>query len=311
VGRLALHHYPQSPFAEKGRLLLGFKGLAWDSVTIPRVMPKPDLLALTGGYRKTPVLQDGSDIYCDTAMIARRIERECAGHPLLFPPGLEAAAATLAHWADHELFQHSVTLNFQPEVMAARFAGVPEEHVRAFAADRQALFGGGNAQRLPLPLVRAQWPVILGRLESQLQSQSFVLGAAPCIADLSHYHPIWFIASSPMLAASLEPYPAVRAWMARIAAIGHGTPTKLDSADAVERARDSEPAPLVPNDFVDSSGFVVGQAVTVAASDYGVDPTPGTLAWQDAEEIVIARDDERAGRVHVHFPRLGFRVAAA
>jgi glutathione S-transferase len=309
MARLALHHYPQSPFAEKGRLMLGFKGLAWDSVTIPRIMPKPDLVALTGGYRRTPVLQDGADIWCDTALIARRLEREAAT-PRLFPAGLEAVAATLAHWADHELFQHSVALNFQPEAMAARFAGVPEEHVRAFADDRRALFSGGNAARLALPLVQSQWPTILGRLDAQLRARPFLLGDAPCIADLAHYHPIWFLASSPLLAPTLAPYPALGEWMQRIAAIGHGTPTKLDPADAVERARGSEPEALVPNDFVDPAGFSIGQGVSVAATDYGVDAVTGTLAWQDAEEIVIARDDERAGRVHVHFPRIGFRVAA-
>ena len=54
---LILHHYPLSPFAEKIRRVLAFKQLAWTSVTIPMVMPKPDLTALTGGYRKPPVLQ--------------------------------------------------------------------------------------------------------------------------------------------------------------------------------------------------------------------------------------------------------------
>ena len=49
-----LHHYPISPFAEKVRAMLGFKGLAWKSVQIPLFMPKPDVVALTGGYRKTP-----------------------------------------------------------------------------------------------------------------------------------------------------------------------------------------------------------------------------------------------------------------
>jgi len=34
-------------------------------------MPKPDLTALTGGYRKTPVLQIGADIYCDSQLIMR------------------------------------------------------------------------------------------------------------------------------------------------------------------------------------------------------------------------------------------------
>lgn len=29
---LILHHYPMSPFAEKVRLILGCKGLAWRSV---------------------------------------------------------------------------------------------------------------------------------------------------------------------------------------------------------------------------------------------------------------------------------------
>jgi glutathione S-transferase len=52
-----------SPFSEKIRLILGYKKLAWKSVIIPRMMPKPDVVALTGGYRRTPVLQIGADIY--------------------------------------------------------------------------------------------------------------------------------------------------------------------------------------------------------------------------------------------------------
>src|SRR5271165_1090127 len=59
---IILHHYETSPYSEKVRLGLGLKGLAWASVEIPVIMPKPDLTALTGGYRKTPVLQIGADI---------------------------------------------------------------------------------------------------------------------------------------------------------------------------------------------------------------------------------------------------------
>jgi glutathione S-transferase len=303
MARFVLHHYPQSPFAEKARLMLGFKGLAYDSVTIPRVMPKPDLVALTGGYRRTPVLQAGADIFCDTALIARRIEREQPAPPL-FPPGLEAAAATLAHFADHDLFQHSVALNFQPEALAARFAGVPEEHVRAFAADRGALFSGGTMRRMDVGVASVQWDTLLRRLDAQLSARSWLLGDSPSIADIAHYHPIWFLASSPPLAPLLAPFAALRAWMDRIAAIGHGTPSPLSSGDAIELARGSEPEPTRAMDDQ-------GRSVTVAATDYGVDPVAGTLVWQDPEETVIARDDARAGRVHVHFPRIGFRVQAA
>lgn len=71
---IILHQYATSPFSEKVRLLLGAKGLAWHAVEIPAILPKPDLLALTGGYRRTPVLQVGADIYCDTALICEVLD---------------------------------------------------------------------------------------------------------------------------------------------------------------------------------------------------------------------------------------------
>ena len=72
---LILHHYAVSPYAEKVRIGLGLKQAAWKSVDIPNVMPKPDLMPLTGGYRKTPVMQIGADIYCDTQLIMLELER--------------------------------------------------------------------------------------------------------------------------------------------------------------------------------------------------------------------------------------------
>src|SRR5512132_2135786 len=75
MSELIFHHYAMSPFAEKVRLVFGYKNLTWKSVIIPMIMPKPDVIALTGGYRKTPILQIGADVYCDTALIADVLER--------------------------------------------------------------------------------------------------------------------------------------------------------------------------------------------------------------------------------------------
>jgi glutathione S-transferase len=311
MSELILHHYPQSPFAEKARLMLGYKGLSWRSVMIPPVMPKPDLTALTGGYRRTPVLQIGADIYCDTALMARRLEREKAA-PALFPVGLEAAAAALAQFADQVLFQHGVAINFQPKGLAARFAGMPEEMIKGFVADRQALFSGGSASRLDSQVALSQWPALLGRMEQQLsRGKEFLLGDAPCIADFAHYHPLWFVAGNEAVADALQPYPAVRAWMARIDSIGHGANTKLSAAEAIEIARAAEPERFDTDGFSSAGGFQPGQAVKVGAVDYGTDQVAGELVHEDAEEIVIRREDDRAGLVQVHFPRYGFRIEAA
>lgn len=310
MSELILHHYPTSLFAEKARLLLGFKGLSWRSVKISPVMPKPDLTALTGGYRKTPVLQIGADIYCDTALIARRLEQEKA-LPAFFPEGQEMIAATFAAWADSVVFQHAVSLVFQPESIAVRFANMPPEAIKAFIADRAGLFSGGSATRLSAEQARHQWPTIMARLEQQLQREQgdFLLGE-PSIADFALAHCLWFLKATPVTAPLVDAYPAVSAWLGRVMGFGHGASSEMTSEEALEVARNATPAALPEEQFDEPNGFEAGQQVVIAATDYGVDPVVGELLFAGCEELILRRKDERGGVVHVHFPRFGFRIEA-
>ncbi|MBP1127923.1 MULTISPECIES: glutathione S-transferase family protein [Pseudomonas] len=308
MSELILHHYSTSPFAEKARLLLGFKGLSWHSVHISPVMPKPDLTALTGGYRKTPVLQVGADIYCDTALIARRLEQEKAS-PALFPPGQEMITQTFATWADSVVFAHAVSLVFQPESVAVRFGKLSPDAVKGFLADRAALFSGGTASRLPVELAKHQWPAIMARLEQQLKAGHFLFGE-PSIADFALAHCLWFLTATPVTAPLVDAYPAVTAWLARVLAFGHGSASEMSAEQALEISRNATPAALPDEVFEDLNGFHPGQAVTVSAIDYGVDPVAGELLFAGREALILRRTDERAGTVHVHFPRWGFRIQA-
>lgn len=307
---LILHHYPQSPFAEKARLLLGFKGLSWRSVRIAPVMPKPDLMPLTGGYRKTPVLQVGADIYCDTALIARRLEQEKSA-PALFPQGLELVTQGFAAWADSVVFSHAVALVFQPESLAVKFAKVPPEMIQVLVADRAKLFSGGTAVRVQLEQAKHQWPAIVSRIDQQLQHQAgdFLFGE-PSIADFALAHPLWFLKGSSVTAPLVDAYPAVAAWLDRVLGFGHGTFSEMSAEQALEVSRNAAPAALPEALFEDLNGFKPGQQVTIAATDYGTDPVAGELLFAGREELILRRTDERAGTVHVHFPRMGFRIQA-
>ena len=135
---LILHHYPMSPFAQKIRLALGYKRLAWRSVLIPAVMPKPDVVALTGGYRRTPVLQVGADIYCDTALVCDVLEH-VQPEPMLYPPALRGVARVFAQWADTTLFWAAMAYSLQPRGAAHVFAKAPPEEAKAFGDDRKAM----------------------------------------------------------------------------------------------------------------------------------------------------------------------------
>jgi len=114
---------------------------------------------------------------------------------------------------------------------------------------------------------------------------------------------------APASAAALDAYPAIGAWFARVTAFGHGESTPMESADAIALAAGTKGHAKAA--VTQATSLSAGDAVTVTASDYAHDEIVGTLVGLDAEEVVIAHDDVRAGRVHVHFPRIGFHLKAA
>jgi glutathione S-transferase len=302
--QLILHHYPNSPFAEKVRLILGFKGLHWSSVIIPNVMPKPDVVALTGGYRKTPIMQIGADIYCDTALIADVIEMR-SPRPTLYPRGVAAASRILAHWADSTLFWTMIPYALQPAGAAHMFSGVAPEAIKAFNDDR--ILFRANMPRMRTAEATAGFSLYLERLEEMLGQQSFFFGSAASIADFSIYHNLWFASRCGPMAKILESFPVLQAWRERMAAFGHGTFDKLDSGAAIAMAHDATAESSTGNGG-DTHGISMGEKVVVAATDTGVDPIQGTLQGTTKDRISITREDPRAGQVVVHFPRLGFEL---
>lgn len=298
---LILHHYEISPFSEKLRLMFGLKGLAWQSVVIPDVLPKPDYLALTGGYRRTPALQIGADVYCDTRLIAGVLER-LAPQPTLFPGARPGLHRVVEHWAETSLFWPCALA-----VTGANADALPP----SFHADRAAMRGRPPPSSAR---VRQAGETARGELIRQLRlveamlvpDDAFLLGHAPGLADFAVYHALWFLDRLPQpLLASFGPSPALRDWMARMAALGHGTRTALAAADALALARESVPME-VETPCVD---FACGTRVSVEPEERTSAPVTGEVVGCTVDEIVLRRLDPRAGLVHVHFPRAGYRIA--
>jgi glutathione S-transferase len=301
-----LHHYPVSPFAEKARLMLGFKRLAWQSVQIPLVMPKPDVVALTGGYRRTPILQVGADIYCDTALIARVLER-LAPSPSFFPQGDTYAVHAAAQFADGPLFWNTVPVGFTPGqgMMTLFFKDATPEYLAAFGKDRSAY--RNNMRRGPAHECRANLSGLLAKIEAQL-AQPYLFGAEPCYADFSLYHALWPLWLPQDTRKMLAPHTRILAFMERMTAIGHGKPTEISSADAIQIAKSSTPEAVKNPTALETGGIALGQQASVMPVDTGLDPVTGELVNASADEITVRRSDPRAGTVQVHFPRFGYQI---
>jgi glutathione S-transferase len=306
---IILHHYPTSPFSEKIRLALGYKKLAWKSVIIPSIMPKPDVIALTGGYRKTPFLQIGSDVYCDSALICDVLEH-LQPVPTLYPAQHKGLARVLAQWADSTLFWAAMAYNLQPRGAAAMFEGAPPELAKAFGADRVAMSVGMT--RLRPADATAAYKSYLRRLANMLEEQEFLLGSAPCVADFAAYHPLWFSRQRvPVMAGILDATPAVLHWMDRMAALGYGVVEKYSAPQAIADCKAAAgPAAVADNIFQDEHGIALGSRVSVTAESFGQEPTEGDLVAATRTRYTLRREDARAGIVHVHFPRIGYVLRA-
>ena len=306
-----LHHYPASLFSEKIRVLLGYLDLPWHSVITSSIMPRPLLMPLTGGYRKTPNLQIGANVYSDTAVIARGLARH-AGESLLFGTGLFGAGFNgdrVAEWADSQLFRVTVTLNFRPEALGDMMSQLSADEVDAFMADRAELSEGASLTTFTPAAALGFLTDYATTLEASL-AEGFLFGAAPTIADFSVYHCFWFIAANTVNAALLEPYREVRAWMARMAAFGHGEVLEASGEQALAHARDSDPVapPPASTPATLPEGMTIGDKVSVTPVDYGRIPVSGELIAWSPNEIVVARETEETGRLMNHFPSAGFEV---
>jgi len=304
---IILHHYPQSPVAEKVRVGLGLKGVSWQSVEIPRIPPKPDLMPLTGGYRRTPVMQIGADIYCDSQCILRELERRFPDQTF-FPDDSEGLTWLLGRTLEGDLFSHMIRM-----VLGGNLADLPE----AFANDRGRLYFGPDFdlddEATRLPHVLAQIRGHFGWVNQQLAGgRKFVLGANPGLADAAVYHLVWFLrgrwSGGPTF---LSEFPALEAWEKRIAAIGHGTHEDMTSDAALEIARKARPTEPITGDPLDPQELKPGGRVSIVPDvDGGDPPVKGAIQILTHDTIGILRDDPRVGEICIHFPRIGYRVTA-
>jgi glutathione S-transferase len=273
-------------------------------VIIPNILPKPDLVELTGGYARTPVVQIGADIYCDTAAILSAIEH-LQPEPSLYPAPLGALHKIMASWAGGPQFMAHVgaALGAMPE------GALPE----AFIADRKGRFGLDMAVLArATPHLTTQALTAAHWLDASLaDGRSFFGGDAPGHADLAFYSNIWFVRGNPFAkatTATIFALPYLAAWYDRVLALGHGMPTTVTAADAIAEAAVAEPAPVAGR--IDAP-FTAGQMVAIKTDGSGDAPVTGRLAQCDPTGIIILREGVRCGAVAVHFPRMGQMVLPA
>jgi glutathione S-transferase len=307
-----LHHYAASPYAEKARLMLGHKRLAWGSIEVPMVPPRPVLQRVLGGFRRIPVLQRGADFFCDTRLLPHVLDSVHVEQPLL-PPHGHALSLLIAQWAEPRVFVMMGPVRFESreDLQGLLSAGL---HPGDFLRDRAPFMAPAvDTQRSATVRDSARDHVVsyLGVLETLLGERPFLSGEQPVAADFSAYHTVWWLRTRPSRDVLLARFAALSAWADRIAAIGHGDPQPRSDDDALQAVRDAQGAAAWTPPWPAVDDARLNRAVTVLPDDYGRDPVTGTLSAVSDRHVTVTRHVPELGTVRVHFPKVNYEVVAA
>jgi glutathione S-transferase len=297
---LILHHYPASPLSEKIRVILGLKKLSWCSVEIPNLPPKPDVMPLTGGYRRTPIMQIGADVFCDSQRILS--ELECRKPSKANNTGL---VQIINRWCD-DLFHPVVKV-----AITASSNELPNE----FLEDRRKLFLNDysdiESAKARIPYYTEQVRAQLAQAEISLKEQNgFLISSSASIADASLFALTWFIRRRWKNGAKfLEGFPNICRWEESIKSIGHGTPTDMASEKALDIAKETETTFKAQIDADDIHSLSTGDRVSITPkANTGEKGVRGSVHIAEKNRISVLHKNDRVGTICIHFPKIGYVI---
>ncbi|WP_331376429.1 glutathione S-transferase family protein [Sinorhizobium chiapasense] len=188
---MKLYHHPLSGHAHRARLFLSLIGIEHELVLVDlakKEHKEPQFLALNP-FGQVPVLEDGGTIISDSNAILVYLAKK-TGRTEWLPEDPEGAAA-VQRWLS---------------VAAGQIAHGPAQ------ARLINVFKAPYRPEEVIPRAHA----ILTLIEATLAGRSWIAAGRPTIADVALYS---YVARAPEGDVDLQPYPGIRAWLARIEAL--------------------------------------------------------------------------------------------
>lgn len=189
---IRLYRHPLSGHAHRAELMLSLLGLEADLIEVDLASgahKAPDFLALNP-LGQVPVIQDAAVTLADSNAILVYLARKYDPSGRWYPSDPEAAAAV----------QRWLSLAAGPLASGPALARI----ITVFGVK-------ANADK-----AKAIAATLLAFMNTHLTNRAFLVGEAPTIADVALFS---YTAHAPEGGVSLDPYPAIRDWIARIEAL--------------------------------------------------------------------------------------------
>lgn len=193
---IRLYRHPLSGHCHRVQLMLSLLDLPVEFIEIDllaKQQKSPPFLALNA-FGQLPVIQDGQHTIADSNAILVYLAGRYGDGSWL--PADPLRAAEVQRW---------LSVAAGPLAFGAAAARIIELFKKPDSPDDAI----------------ARGHALLGVMEQQLTASVFLAGPEPTLADVANYS---YVAHAPEGRVSLEPYPAVRAWLARMEALPRFVP---------------------------------------------------------------------------------------
>jgi glutathione S-transferase len=294
---MILHHYPLSPFSEKIRAMSSYAELEWSSCLTLEAPPRGKLDLLSGGYGRIPIAQWGSDIYCDSNLIADEISR-LTKNPSLANYKLKKDNLSQRRWIESKLFFACINRAFSLALLIriAKDNGV--FNLFKFLKDRITM-GAKASISMGSPKSSSRYiKQGIADIEKSLGENKYIGGTEPNILDFSAYHCFWFLQTVGEK-NDLQEHKVANAWFQRMLKFNAAPLKEIGIEDALNTAKATKPKALLKKYLHDHR---IGSQIVITPNDYRQVPVSGILVGADAHRWIIRRESTATGVLHLHFP---------
>ena len=261
-------------------------------------------MPLTAGYRRTPVLQSGADVYCDTQNIVRALTEITDNHQLL-PTDLSGKILAFTDWADGAVFNLAARV-----VLTSALDTAPPE----FIQDRGGLYFGPNwtpeGLRSQLPGVILQLAAHLNSIDSGLGAQGGFMSNDLSYADVTIAYLAWFIRGRwDQGPEFLQQFANIERIEREVHEAVREVYEDLSAEDALKIAANSESQS--PSGVTKQCGVTLKQGMQVAIkpqAETSDPPVVGRLRYLDRIRVSIDHHAPEVGDVVVHLPIAGYQI---
>ena len=223
---LTLHQYNQSPFNQKIQRMLNYKGVPFEEVYW-RIADRGKVLKISPSG-KLPALEHDGQVVVDSTDMAYYIEQAFPERPLIpTSPRQRGLVHALEDWADESLYFYEMVLRFTTP-------GNSERNTPKLIENEAPVLRWLLKRMIPRLLRKATANQGIGRksieqltadtrrhieaVSNMLGQEDWLVANRLTLADLAVYAMFQCFRDADFVAAMLEEYPAVTAWMARIEA---------------------------------------------------------------------------------------------